>query len=192
MSSKSHGKLTFAKIRDNSDTIQVCFMRDLVKLNTGRDVVKEIEIAGEMKTAYKIAEKFCQVGDYIGVKGDLFETKHGELTIFVDELQILSKAVRPLPEKWHGVQDQETIYRQRYLDLVMNQESYERFQFRSEFIKAVREFYWKHDFTEIETPILGNSASGAAAQPFVTHHNDFDDEFFLRIAPEIGLKMATV
>jgi len=192
ISSKSHGKLTFAKLRDHSGDIQVCFMRDLVKFHTGREIVESITIAGEEKSAYKIAEKFCQVGDYIGVKWDLFETKHGELTLFVDELQILSKAVRPLPEKWHGIKDQEAIYRQRYLDLIMNDESFERFQFRSEFIKAVREFYWKHEFAEIETPILWNSASGAAAQPFVTHHNDFDDEFFLRIAPEIGLKMATV
>jgi len=192
ISHKSHGKLAFAKIRDHSWDIQVCFMRDLIKFNTGREVVTSIEIAGEEKSAYKIAEKFCQVGDYIGVKGDLFETKHGELTLFVDELQIMSKALRPLPEKWHGIKDQEAIYRQRYLDLIMNDESFERFQFRSEFIKAVREFYWKHEFTEIETPILWNSASWAAAQPFITHHNDFDDEFFLRIAPEIGLKMATV
>ncbi len=192
ISHKSHGKLAFAKIRDNTWDIQVCFMRDLIKFNTGRKVVESITIAGEEKSAYKIAEKFCQVGDYIWVKWDLFETKHGELTLFVDELQILSKAVRPLPEKWHGIKDQEAIYRQRYLDLIMNQESYDRFDFRSQFIKSVREFYWQHNFTEIETPILWNSASGAAAQPFVTHHNDFDDEFFLRIAPEIGLKMATV
>jgi len=122
----------------------------------------------------------------------LFLTKHGELTLFVKEFQILSKAVRPLPEKFHGVTDQETIYRQRYLDLVMNDDSFERFKFRSEFVKSIREFYWKNDFTEIETPILGNSASGAAAQPFVTHHNDFDEDFFLRIAPETALKKATV
>lgn len=191
ISSKSHGKLTFAKIRDNTADIQVCFMRDLMKFNTGHKIVESIEIAWEEKSAYKIAEKFCQVGDYIWVQGDLFETKHGELTLFVSELQIISKAVRPLPEKWHGIKDQEAIYRQRYLDLIMNNDSFDRFKFRSEFIKTIREFYWKNSFTEIETPILGNSASWAAAQPFVTHHNDFDDEFFLRIAPEIGLKMAT-
>ena len=192
ISHKSHGKLSFAKIRDHSWDIQVCFMRDLVKFNTGREVTESIEIAGDDKTAYKIAEKFCQVADYIWVKGDLFLTKHGELTLFVSEFQIISKAVRPLPEKWHGIQDQEAIYRQRYLDLIMNQESFDRFQFRSEFIKSVREFYWKYNFIEIETPILWNSASWAAAQPFITHHNDFDDDFFLRIAPEVGLKMATV
>jgi len=192
ISSKSHWKLTFAKLRDHSWDIQVCFMRDLMKFNTGRNIVESIAIAGEEKSAYKIAEKFCQVGDYIWVKGDLFETKHGELTLFVSELQILSKAIRSLPEKWHGIKDKEAIYRQRYLDLIMNNESFDRFEFRSQFIKSVREFYWKHNFTEIETPILWNSASWAAAAPFVTHHNDFDDDFFLRIAPEIGLKMATV
>lgn len=189
---KSHGKLAFAKLRDHSWDLQVSFMRDLIKFNTGRQIVESIEIAGEEKSAYKIAEKFCQVGDYIGVKWDLFETKHGELTLFVTELQILSKAVRPLPEKWHGIKDQEAIYRQRYLDLIMNEDSFDRFKMRSELIKAVREFYWQHDFTEIETPILWNSASGAAAAPFITHHNDFDEDFFLRIAPETGLKKATV
>lgn len=189
---KSHGKLAFAKLRDHSWDIQVSFMRDLIKFNTGRELVESIMIAREEKSAYKIAEKFCQVGDYIGVKGDLFETKHGELTLFVSELQILSKAVRPLPEKWHGIKDQEAIYRQRYLDLIMNEDSFDRFKMRSELIKAVREFYWQHDFTEIETPILWNSASWAAAAPFITHHNDFDEDFFLRIAPETGLKKATV
>ncbi len=99
------------------------------------------------------------MGDYIGVKGDLFFTKHGELTIFVKEFQILSKAVRPLPEKFHGVQDQETIYRQRYLDMIMNEESFERFKLRSKFIKALRDFYHENDFFEIETPVLGNAAS---------------------------------
>lgn len=192
MSSKSHGKLSFAKLRDHSGTIQICFMRDLVKFHTGREVVQEIELAGDMKSAYKVAEKFCQVGDYIGVKGDLFETKHGELTIFVDEFQILAKAIRPLPEKWHGVQDIETIYRQRYLDLIMNEASFERFKLRSSFIKTLRDFYHENNFIEIETPVLWNAASGAAAQPFITHHNDFDEDFFLRIAPETALKKATV
>ena len=192
IASKSHGKLTFAKLRDNTDNIQISFMRDKVIFNTGKELVESIEIAGEPKTAYKIAEKFCQVWDYIWVTWDLFLTKHGELTLFVKEFQILSKAVRPLPEKFHGLNDQETIYRQRYLDLIMNDESYNRFLFRSKFVQTVREFYFKNNFLEIETPILGNSASGAAAQPFVTHHNDFDDDYFLRIAPETALKKATV
>lgn len=192
MSSRWMWKLTFAKIRDNSGDIQICFMRDKVAFYTWKKLVETIEIAGEEKSAYKIAEKFCQVWDYIWIEWDLFLTKHEELTIFVKEFQILSKAVRPLPEKFHWIQDQETIYRQRYLDLIMNDNSYNRFKFRSDFMKAIREFYWKNDFLEIETPVLGNSASWAAAQPFITHHNDFDEDYFLRIAPETALKKATV
>ena len=192
ISSRWMGKLTFAKIRDHSADIQVCFMKDKVDFNTGRELVWSITIAWEEKTAYKIAEKFCQVGDYIGLIWDLFLTKHGELTVFVKEFQVLSKAVRPLPEKFHGIQDQEMIYRQRYLDLIMNGESYDRFLFRSKFVKTLRDFYEKNNFIEIETPVLWNSASWAAAQPFITHHNDFDEDFYLRIAPETALKKATV
>lgn len=192
MSLKSHGKLAFAKIRDHSGTIQICFMRDIVEFHTGREVVNTITVGWDEKSAYKIAEKFTQVWDYIGVKWDLFETKHGELTLLVWEFQIMAKAIRPLPEKWHGVTDQETIYRQRYLDLIMNDESFSRFNVRSKFIDSLRDFYEKHSFVEIETPVLGNAASGAAAQPFITHHNDFDEDFFLRIAPETALKKATV
>lgn len=192
ISSRGMWKMLFGKIRDNTQDIQVCFVKDKVTFNTGRELVENVVIGGEDKTAFKIAEKFCQVGDYIGVTGDLFLTKHGELTLFVKEFQVLSKAVRPLPEKFHGVTDQETIYRQRYLDLITNNESFERFKFRSDFVKTIREFYWKHNFIEIETPILGSAASGAAAAPFVTHHNDFDEQFVLRIAPETALKKATV
>lgn len=192
IASKSHWKLTFAKLRDNTADMQISFMRDKVIFNTWRELVEKIEIAWEEKTSYKIAEKFCQVWDYIWVIWDLFLTKHWELTLFVKEFQILSKAVRPLPEKFHGITDQETIYRQRYLDLIMNNDSFDRFKFRSELVKTLREFYWKNDFIEIETPILWNSASWAAAQPFVTHHNDFWEDYFLRIAPETALKKATV
>lgn len=192
ISSRGMWKLIFAKLIDNTSSIQVCFMKDKCLFNTWKKVIENIEIAKEEKTSYKIAEKFVQVWDYIWIIWDLFLTKHWELTIFVKEFQILSKAVRPLPEKFHGLQDQETIYRQRYLELITNEESYDRFKFRSEFVKAIREFYWKNDFIEIETPILGNAASWAAAKPFVTHHNDFDEDYFLRIAPETALKKATV
>ena len=185
-------KLDFWKLRDNTWDIQICFLRDKLNFNTGREIVEKMIIWWEEKSAFKIAEKFCQVWDYIWVSWELFLTKHWELTIFVNEFQILSKAVRPLPEKFHGVQDQETIYRQRYLDLIMNEDSFDRFKFRSEFVRKIREFYWKRDFLEIETPVLGNSASWAAASPFTTHHNDFDEDFFLRIAPETALKKATV
>lgn len=192
LSSKSHGKLMFSRIVDYSGDIQICFMKDLVSLHTGKEIVQAITIEGEEKSAYKVAEKFIHVGDYVGVKGDLFLTKHGELTLLVREFQILAKAVRPLPEKWHGVTDQETIYRQRYLDMIVNEESFTRFKLRSKFIKVLRDFYYENEFIEIETPILGNAASGAAAAPFITHHNDFDENFFLRISPETALKKVTV
>ncbi len=192
MSYKSHGKLAFAKIMDHTGTLQICFMKDKFQFHTGSDLVDSLVIDGEEKTSYKISEKFVNVGDYIWVKWDLFFTKHGELTLFVSEFQILAKSVRPLPEKFHWVTDEETIYRQRYLDLIMNETSFERFKLRSKFIKALRDFYSKNEFFEIETPVLGNAASGAAAAPFITHHNDFDEEFFLRISPETYLKRATV
>jgi lysyl-tRNA synthetase, class II len=192
ISSRGMGKLMFGKIRDNTADIQVCFMRDKVTFNTGRELVQSVVIGWEEKSAFKIAEKFCQVWDYIGITGDLFLTKHGELTLFVNQFQVLSKAVRPLPEKFHGVTDKETIYRQRYLDLITNQETYDRFLFRSKLVKTIRDFYEEYNFIEIETPVLGNSASWTAAAPFTTKHNDFDEEFFLRIAPETALKKATV
>lgn len=217
MSSRWMWKLIFWKLMDNTWEIQICFAKDKVLFNMGRptplnppllrgeidqvpplvrggetQVVSSLTIDSEEKTAFKIAEKYCQVGDYIGVIWDLFLTKHWELTIFVKEFQILSKAIRPLPEKFHGVTDIETIYRQRYLDLVMNDKSYKRFLLRSKFVKILRDFYHKNDFIEIETPVLWNAASGAAAKPFITHHNDFDEDFYLRIAPEIALKKATV
>jgi len=192
ISSRGMGKLVFAKLRDNTWDMQICYQRDKVVFNTGKKIVENIEIAGEEKSAFKIAEKFCQVWDIIGVIGDLFLTKHWELTIFVKEFQVLSKAVRPLPEKFHWIQDQETIYRQRYLDLIMNDNTYNRFLFRSKFIKTLRDFYSMNNFIEIETPVLWSSASWAAAKPFITHHNDFDEEYFLRISPETALKKAMV
>lgn len=192
MGYKSHGKIAFAKLMDNTATMQICFMKDKVQFNTGRKTVESVMIENEPKSAFKISEKFINVGDYIGVVGDLFVTQHGELTLFVKEFQILSKAIRPLPEKFHGISDIETIYRQRYLDMIMNNDSYERLRLRSKYIKTLRDFYDQHSFIEIETPVLGSSASGAAAAPFITHHNDFDEEFFLRISPETSLKKAMV
>ncbi len=166
-------------------------MRDIVKFHTGRKVVISIEIDGQEKSSYKIAEKYSQVGDYIGVRGDLFVTKHGELTLLVDEFQLMSKAVRPLPEKWHGIKDVEVVQRQRYLDMAMNNESYEKFQKRSLFLKSIRKFLDDHGFVEIDCPVLDNAASGAAAQPFTTHHNALDIDVYLRICDEIPLKKAT-
>lgn len=192
MSFKSHWKLAFWKIKDASWEVQVCFVRDKFKLDTWRDIVEELEIAWEELKTDKIINKYLHIWDFIWVKWDLFLTKHEEKTLFVSEIKFLSKAIRPMPEKWHWVQDTETIYRQRYLDMISNKDSFDRFVKRSEFVKAVRDFYHKNSFMEIETPVLWNAASGAAAQPFITHHNDFDSDFFLRIAPETALKKATV
>lgn len=205
ISSRFMWKLIFMKLRDHSWDIQICFMKDKLVLNTGKvinskdnlwdsveEIVESLYIWEESKTAFKILEKFCQVWDYIWVKWDIFFTKHSELSIFVSEFQILSKSLRPLPEKFHWLNDKETIYRQRYLDLIINEDSYQRFIFRSKFIKVLRDFYDLHSFIEIETPVLWNSASWAAAAPFITHHNDFDEDYFLRISPETALKKTTV
>lgn len=171
---RPHGKLTFAKLKDFSGEIQVCFMKDF----TGED-------------AYKMLKKI-DIGDFVGVRGELFVTKHGELTLLVQEYQLLSKTLRPLPEKFHGLKDQEAKYRYRYLDMLSDPESYKRFLFRTRLITAIRRYMDEHGFVEIETPIFHPIASGAAAKPFVTHHNALDFDVYLRIAPETYLKRAIV
>jgi lysyl-tRNA synthetase class 2 len=143
-------------------------------------------------TAYKFMEKMVDVGDFIGIKGEVFHTHKGELTVFVSEFSFLSKSIRGLPEKYHGLSDPEELYRKRYLDMTMNPETYQRFLFKSKFYQTLREFYTKEGFIEIQTPILDNAASGAAARPFITHHNDYDTDVYLRIAFETSLKKATV
>ncbi|MCD5382615.1 lysine--tRNA ligase [Candidatus Gracilibacteria bacterium] len=191
MTFRAHGKLSFAKIKDFSGELQIAFVRDKVKIRNKNELLDAIKVGEIEYTAYKFIEKIIDLGDFVGVKGEMFVTKHGEPTLFVNEIQILSKAIRPLPEKFHGIQDQDAIYRQRYLDFTMNDKSYQNAVLRTKIVKAIRQFYWKNDFSEVETPVLGNSASGAAAQPFITHHNDFDQDFYLRIAPETALKMTT-
>ena len=201
---RSHGKLAFAKILDSTGQIQLMFHRDnckIIKVEKNQDwTMNEVAVqalpfdeseSGEM-TAYKFFEKMIDMGDFIGVRGEVFKTHKGELTIFVKEFKFLSKAIRPLPEKFHGLSDQEDLYRKRYLDMAMNPETYARFLFKSKFYEVLRDFYRSEGFTEIQTPILDNAASGAAARPFVTHHNDFDTDVYLRIAFETSLKKATV
>ncbi len=201
---RSHGKLAFAKILDSTGQIQLMFHRDnckIIKVEKNQDwMMTEVAVqtlpfdeseSGEM-TAYKFFEKMIDMGDFIGVRGEVFKTHKGELTIFVKEFKFLSKAIRPLPEKFHGLSDQEDLYRKRYLDMTMNPETYARFLFKSRFYEVLRDFYRSEGFTEIQTPILDNAASGAAARPFVTHHNDFDTDVYLRIAFETSLKKATV
>ncbi len=173
------GKICFCHITDSSGRLQIVLKQgtvDPVKSKTSNGV--------DLKLFLKIFDP----GDFIGVEGEIFKTKKGELSILIQKYFLLSKALRPLPEKWHGLQDQELKYRQRYLDLISNSETYERFLFRSEFIKTLREFYWSRGFIEVETPILTNTASGAIAKPFTTHYNALDLDVYLRIAPETYLK----
>ncbi len=194
LSFRSHGKLSFAKLQDSTWTIQLCFVRDLIKLDMWNwKIVKNLTKSDKEEiNIYKFLQKYIDVWDFIGVKWDLFITKHGEITLFVNELKLLSKAIRPLPEKFHWIQDQEKIYRQRYLDLIMNEDSYKKFVLRSKFLKVIRDFYFEKKFIEVETSILWNAASWAAAKPFITHHNDFDIDMYLRISPETALKKLTV
>ncbi len=165
------GKICFCHILDSSGRIQIVLKGDEI----GQDNFK----------------KFLKVfdpGDFIGAEGELFKTQKGEISILVKEYVMLGKALRPLPEKWHGLKDQELKYRQRYLDLIANPDTYQRFLFRSELIKILREFYWSKGFIEVETPILTNVAAGALAKPFKTHYNSLDVDVYLRIAPETYLK----
>lgn len=161
--------------------------------NTITEISDDIIYNGEVVSPYKFLERFIDVWDIIWIKWELFYTHKGEPTIFVSEYQLLSKAIRPLGDKFHGVgENQETAYRQRYLEMIHNRETLDRMKLRFRFLKVIRDFYDERGFLEIETPVLGNSASGAAAAPFVTHHNDFDIDMYLRISPETNLKKATV
>ena len=165
------GKLTFAHLRDFSAKMQLAFKQD--------------EIG---KEKYKLLIKNIDLGDFIGVEGEIFKTHKGEISILVKKWTFLGKALQPLPEKWHGLKDQEIAYRQRYLDLIANQEVMERFLFRSDFIKALREFYWSKNFIEVETLTLMHHPTGAHAKPYKTHNNALDIDVFLRISHELPLK----
>jgi len=189
MLTRKHGAITFLRVQDETGIIQVMLHKDNCTIVSQGDKKEKIWDV----SAYKFFEKMIDVGDFVWVKGEIFKTHKGELTIFAPEYTLLTKALRPLGDKWHGIgENAENAYRQRYLDMIFNREVLERMQFRSKFVRTLREFYWSQWFTEVETPILWNAASGAAAKPFVTHHNDHDLDVFLRIAPEIALKMATV
>jgi lysyl-tRNA synthetase, class II len=189
---RSFGKLIFGTLQDYSGQIQFALSKDFCLLS--QDGAEISEVGDEKFSAFKVFEKYVDTADIIGIQGELFMTHKGELTIFVRSFQLLSKALRPLGDKFHGIgeDNQETAYRQRYLDMIFNDSTRNRMKFRSDFIRALREFYWKHDFLEIDCPVMTPAASGAAAQPFVTHHNDFDQDYYLRICNETELKKATV
>lgn len=193
--------LADAKQKPENTTVKVCgrivFLRNMGKLA----FIKLQDFSGQLQAVLKVdvlGEKFdrlidmIHVGDFIGVEGTIFTTQKGEISVMVQDYVFLSKSLRPLPEKWHGLQDTETVYRKRYLDLISNKETMDRFKFRSDFLRELRNFYAKHNFVEIDTPVLQTSPSGALAKPFKTHYNALDMDVYLRIAPEIFLKEAVV
>lgn len=169
------GKLSFLTIRDIEGSIQLSIKLDMV---------------GEEK--YREFKEFFDIGDFIGVEGEIFTTHTGEKTIRVSSYEFLGKALKPLPEKFHGLTDEEMRYRNRYVDLIMNEDTRARFLLRSNFIKELRNYLNNLGYIEIETPILNNKASGALAKPFMAHHNALDMDVYLRIAPETYLKRAIV
>ena len=175
MTRRVMGKASFAHLQDMSGRIQIFVQRDLI----GED-------------AYAGFKRDLDLGDILGVEGVLFKTKTDELSIRCDSIRLLTKALRPLPEKFHGLTDMESRYRQRYLDLIMNSGTRETFRVRTAMIQFIRDYLNGRGYLEVETPMMQVIPGGAVARPFVTHHNALDMQLFLRIAPELFLKRLVV
>ncbi|MSV25475.1 lysine--tRNA ligase [Selenomonas sp. WCA-380-WT-3B 3/] len=175
MAIRGHGKASFCTLNDRTGNIQVYF---------------KIDVLGEKK--YKEQFRKLDIGDIVGIRGIVFKTHRGEVTVRVEDFDLLSKSLRPLPEKFHGLQDVDIRYRQRYLDLIMNQDVRETFRQRTKIINSIRSYLDERGYLEVETPVLSTIAGGAAARPFITHHNALDIDLYLRIATELNLKRLIV
>ena len=175
MSKRKMGKISFIDVQDIEGHIQL--------------VVKREDLGEE---EYHKMHEILDIGDFIGATGEIFTTQAGEKSLQVYSYKFLGKAYRPLPEKFHSITNQEQIYRERHLDLIMNEESRKRFLLRSKFVRLLRNYLDNHNFIEVDTPALQNTASGATAKPFIAHHNAHDMDVFLRISPELTLKKLVV
>ena len=174
MSKRGMGKVSFCDLQDKSGRVQLYVRRDLI---------------GEDEYAWF---KKNDIGDMVGVKGEVFKTEKGQISVRASQVTLLAKSLLPLPEKFHGLTDRETRYRQRYVDLIVNPEVRKTFELRSKFVKYLRDFLDNRGYMEVETPVLNLISGGASARPFITHHNTLNLDMYMRIATELHLKRLIV